>query len=194
MREVKDTLGIKYDKYALLYNMDDREVGKLIKYLMWHFGKDCILENLTAVSKKKITEYSDKLEKDIEDMLDDFLFDKIFTEMTQQVTKSHKCWQNLKDNLEKNKGKNTAAVENQEVEPLWEPPCDPNMHVIDIFIEETGEIETIIVDEENKKNIPNGKELNDQFSYADIKYIIENGNGNGWVEHWSEYEPYPSIQ
>ena len=105
MREVKDTLGIKYDKYALLYNMDDRDLGKLTKYLMWHYGKDLILENLTTVSKKKITEYSNKLEKDIEGMLDDFLFDKIFTEMTQQITKSHRCWQNLKDNMERTKEK-----------------------------------------------------------------------------------------
>ena len=193
MREVKDTLGIKYDKYALLYNMDDGDVGKLIKYLMWHFGKDCILENLTAVSKKKITEYSNKLEKDVEDMLDDFLFDKIFTEMTQQVTKSHKCWQTLKDNLEKNKGKNTDTVENQGTESQWEPPCDHNMHVIDIYIEETGEIETIIVEEEYKKNTPTGEELNAHFLSDDIKYIIMNGNGNGWVEHWSEYEPGPNT-
>ena len=129
------------------------------------------------------------MEKDVEDMLDDFLFDKIFTEMTQQVTKSHKCWQTIKDNLEKNKGKNKDTVETQGTEPPWEPPCVPNMHVIDIYIEETGEIETIIVEEEYKNNTPSGEELNAHFLSDDIKYIIMNGNGNGWVEHWSEYEP-----
>ena len=91
--------------------------------------------------------------------------------------------------MEKNKGKNRATVEDIEIATPWEPPYEPPLNMIDIYIEENGEIETIIVDNENRKNIPNGKELNDQFSYADIKYIIENGNGNGWVEHWNEYEP-----
>ena len=187
MREVKDTLGIKYDKYALLYNMDDRELGKLTKYLLWHYGKDLILENLTAVSKKKITEYSKQLEKDIEGMLDDFLFDKIFTEMTQQITKSHKCWQNLKDNMEKNKGKNRATVEDIEIATPWEPPCEPCMRMIDIYIEENGEIATIIVSDDNYANIPSQQELNRHYSSDDIKHIIAFGNCDEWNMEWENY-------
>lgn len=29
MREVKDTLGIKYEKYTSIYNLDDAKVGGL---------------------------------------------------------------------------------------------------------------------------------------------------------------------
>lgn len=106
MREVKDTLGIKYEKYTSIYNLDDAKVGALLKYLMWENGKDVILKDVSALTKKRIEKRSKEIEERIEKMLDDAVFEIVFNEMTQQVKRSHRCWQQLKDNLDKNKNDN----------------------------------------------------------------------------------------
>lgn len=116
MREVKDTLGIKYEKYTSIYNLDDAKVGALLKYLMWENGKDVILKDVSALTKKKIEKRSKEIEERIEKMLDDAVFEIVFNEMTQQVKRSHRCWQQLKDNLDKNKNDNKEeATEKTEI-------------------------------------------------------------------------------
>ena len=118
MREVKDTLGIKYEKYTSIYNLDDAKVGALLKYLMWENGKDVILKDVSALTKKRIEKRSKEIEERIEKMLDDAVFEIVFNEMTQQVKRSHRCWQQLKDNLDKNKNDNKeeATEETEETE------------------------------------------------------------------------------
>lgn len=113
MREVKDTLGIKYEKYTSIYNLDDAKVGALLKYLMWENGKDVILKDVSALTKKKIEKRSKEIEERIEKMLDDAVFEIVFNEMTQQVKRSHRCWQQLKDNLDKNKNDNKEEATEQ---------------------------------------------------------------------------------
>lgn len=116
MREVKDTLGIKYEKYTSIYNLDDAKVGALLKYLMWENGKDVILKDVSALTKKRIEKRSKEIEERIEKMLDDAVFEIVFNEMTQQVKRSHRCWQQLKDNLDKNKNDNKEeATEKTEI-------------------------------------------------------------------------------
>lgn len=106
MKEIKDTLGIKYEKYTSIYNLEDEKVGILLKYLMWENGKDVILKDVSELTKKRIEKKSKEIEEKIEKMLDDAVFEIVFNEMTQQVKRSHRCWQQLKDNLEKNKNNN----------------------------------------------------------------------------------------
>ena len=108
MKNVKDTLGIKYDKYAVIYNMDNEQLGLLLKYLMWSNGKEVILQDLPEVSKRRIIKGSEKLDKEIEELLEDSTFENVFNEMTQQVKKSHRHWQILKDNLDNAKGKKSG--------------------------------------------------------------------------------------
>lgn len=117
MKDVKDTLGIKYDKYATIYSMDNEQLGLLIKYLMWEHGKDVILQDLPKISQDRIRRYSEKIKPQIDKLMDeDFYFEQIFIQMTQQVKKSHRCWQVLKDNLEnaKNKKQGTDTTEEKE--------------------------------------------------------------------------------
>lgn len=103
MKNVKDTLGIKYDKYAVIYNMDNEQLGLLLKYLMWNNGKEVILQDLPEVSKRRIIKGSEMLDKEIEELLEDSTFENVFNEMTQQVKKSHRHWQILRDNIDNKK-------------------------------------------------------------------------------------------
>lgn len=109
MRDVKDTLGIKYNKYTSIYKLDNEKVGLLLKYLMWANGKEIILNDVSELTKKRIEKKSKEIEEQIEEMLEDEVFEIVFNEMTQQVKRSHKCWQQLKDNLESKKNDNTTT-------------------------------------------------------------------------------------
>ena len=103
MRDIKDTLGIKYDKYTSIYKLDNEKVGLLLKYLMWTNGKEIILNDVSELTKKRIEKKSKEIEEQIETMLEYEVFEIVFNEMTQPIKISHKCWQQLKDNIENKK-------------------------------------------------------------------------------------------
>lgn len=104
MKEKKDTLGLKYRHYSTIYNYDDEAVGKLLKYLMWENGKEIILEDVPNLTKKRIEKRSEELEKEIEKLIEnDIVFEGIFNQMSQQIKQSHRCWEQLKENIENKK-------------------------------------------------------------------------------------------
>lgn len=119
MREIKDTLGIKYNKYTDIYKADNEQLGLLLKYIMWEFGKDVILSDVSELTKKRIEKKSKEIEEQIEELLEDDEFERVFNSLTQQIKRSHKSWQQLKDNIENKKKDNTtpkAKSETQKVE------------------------------------------------------------------------------
>ena len=107
MKEIKDTLGIKYEQYASLYNYeDDEKLGKLLKYVLWKYGKEVILQDMQPITKKRIEEASKALEDEIEMLIaNDYIFESIFNKMTTQISKSHRHWHILKENIENAKNK-----------------------------------------------------------------------------------------
>ena len=149
MKNVKDTLGIKYDKYAVIYNMDNEQLGLLLKYLMWNNGKEVILQDLPEVSKRRIIKGSEMLDKEIEELLEDSTFENVFNEMTQQVKKSHRHWQILRDNIDnKKKDDETETVADTVTETVVETVADTvtETPVVDVpeapvQIKETNEVD-----------------------------------------------------
>ena len=108
MREIKDTLGIKYNKYTDIYKADNEQLGLLLKYIMWEFGKDVILSDVSELTRKRIEKKSKEIEEQIEELLEDDEFERVFNSLTQQIKRSHKSWQQLKDNIENKKKDNTT--------------------------------------------------------------------------------------
>lgn len=124
MKTVKDTLGIKYDKYAEIYNMNNEDLGLLLKYIMWSFGEDVILQDVKPIAKKRIIQYSEDLESQVEEKLNDFAFEKVFNSLTQQVSKSHRHWQILRDNLDNKKKDNEDGETKTPVIDVPEAPTE----------------------------------------------------------------------
>lgn len=109
MREIKDTLGIKYNKYTDIYKADNEQLGLLLKYIMWEFGKDVILSDVSELTRKRIEKKSKEIEEQIEELLEDDEFERVFNSLTQQIKRSHHSWKLLKENLEKNKKKDNTT-------------------------------------------------------------------------------------
>lgn len=114
MREIKDTLGIKYNKYTDIYKADNEQLGLLLKYIMWEFGKEVILKDVSELTKKRIEKKSKEIEEQIEELLEDDNFENVFNSLTQQVKRSHRSWELLKENLEKNKKKKNNDKDDDE--------------------------------------------------------------------------------
>ena len=125
MKTVKDTLGIKYDKYAEIYNMNNEDLGLLLKYIMWSFGEDVILQDVKPIAKKRIIQYSEDLESQVEEKLNDFAFEKVFNSLTQQVSKSHRSWQILRDNIDNAKKEKDGNGNNPTTTPVVNVPESP---------------------------------------------------------------------
>ena len=141
MKNVKDTLGIKYDKYAVIYNMDNEQLGLLLKYLMWNNGKEVILQDLPEVSKRRIIKGSEMLDKEIEELLEDSTFENVFNEMTQQVKKSHRHWQILRDNIDnKKKDDETETVTETVADTVTETPV-VDVPEAPVQVKETNEVD-----------------------------------------------------
>ena len=117
MREIKDTLGIKYNKYTDIYKADNEQLGLLLKYIMWEFGKDVILSDVSELTRKRIEKKSKEIEEQIEELLEDDEFERVFNSLTQQIKRSHKSWQQLKDNIENKKKDNTTPTTPTETPP-----------------------------------------------------------------------------
>ena len=126
MREIKDTLGIKYNKYTDIYKADNEQLGLLLKYIMWEFGKDVILSDVSELTRKRIEKKSKEIEEQIEELLEDDEFERVFNSLTQQIKRSHKSWQQLKDNIENKKKDNTTPTTPTETPPTpTETPPTP---------------------------------------------------------------------
>lgn len=140
MKEKKDTLGIKYNKYTSIYNLENEKVGILLKYLMWKNGKDVILQDVSTLTKKRIEKKSKEIEEEIEKLLDDSVFEIVFNDITQQIKRSHRCWQQLKDNLEKNKKKNKEETTTEETTETTAETTTEETEQRDYKYEEDGNV------------------------------------------------------
>lgn len=130
MKEVKDTLGIKYEQYSSIYNYDDEKLGKILKYLLWNYGKEVILQDLPKTSQNRIKEHSEQMENEIEHIIEnDILFESIFNKITAQVSKSHRHWHILKENIENAKNKNKPTENEIEAVKIFngEDVCEKAM-------------------------------------------------------------------
>lgn len=108
MREIKDTLGIKLTHYSKVYNMDNAQLGLIIKYLLWHENSEYILENTPEYLKSKLLKRTAEDEQTLQQLLEnDEVFARTFTDMSQQVKRSRECWHNLKNTLDNKNNKKT---------------------------------------------------------------------------------------
>lgn len=166
MREIKDTLGIKYNKYTDIYKADNEQLGLLLKYIMWEFGKDVILSDVSELTRKRIEKKSKEIEEQIEELLEDDEFERVFNSLTQQIKRSHKSWQQLKDNIENKKKDNTTQKAKSEPQKIK----TEKVETTETATETENEDET---DEENiKYEIYEAKEPGaDDFNFTNEKQI-----------------------
>lgn len=150
MREIKDTLGIKYNKYTDIYKADNEQLGLLLKYIMWEFGKDVILSDVSELTRKRIEKKSKEIEEQIEELLEDDEFERVFNSLTQQIKRSHKSWQQLKDNIENKKKDNTTPKAKSEPQKVKTEKVETTETATDKTTTETEENENDYeFDEEN---------------------------------------------
>ena len=104
MRDKKDTLGIKLVHYSKLYNMDNSQLGVLLKYLLWNEDPEFIKENTPDYTMKKMLKAVNEIELEVQRLLeDDPVFEKVFVDLVQQVKRSRECWHNLRNIIDEKK-------------------------------------------------------------------------------------------